>query len=174
MTESDDKPSAKNLENVITIEREQLNTCLDIEQKVVETMQKRLADSAIKLAQSAYLEALSDGTATIDLDKNGNCGIFGAETGKRDPFHWACSTLHDPHYQALLDGKDPGQTNVQTQWGFTKGILSTMAEGLYAVVAGPFYILLGAWIGGTLRFTQLQRKNAAKRGEKYPSNSPED
>lgn len=165
MTEQDDPPSAKNLENV---ENPTFGTVGGIDR----------SNNAISMKPSPYrLQPIlnEDGGIDFKLEVDpGNCGIFGAETGKRDPFHWACSTLHDPHYQALLDGKDPGRTNVQTQWDFTKGILSTMAEGLYAVVTGPFYILFGAVLGGSLRFTQLQRRKAAKEGKPWPKNETED
>lgn len=161
----DEPPSAKNLENA---ENPTFGTVGGIDR----------SNNAISMKPSPYrLQPIlnEDGGIDFKLEVDpGYCGIFGAETGKRDPFHWACSTLHDPHYQALLDGKDPGRTNVQTQWDFTKGILSTMAEGLYAVVTGPFYILFGAVLGGSLRFTQLQRRKAAKEGKPWSSNTPED
>lgn len=166
---TDDKPSAKNLEMVVCMDKDAIADSKNPE--FIKLIQSRLKHANETLANDTMRIALSDGTSSLDENY---CGIFGAETGKRDPFHWVCSTLHDPRYQALLDGKDPGRTNVQTQWDFTKGILSTMAEGLYAVVTGPFYILFGAVLGGSLRFTQLQRRAAAKEGKPWTDNEPED
>ena len=173
----DDRTSAKNLENVLREFRPDPVSVVvyeetsDMTPELLRLMRERIASASRTIASNAMRQAFSEGTSTIDV---GQCGIFGVEMGEKDPHHWACSTLHDPYYQALLDGKDPGKSNAGVQWQFTKGILGNMAQGLYAVISGPFYIVFGALLGGTLRFTQLQYRNDAKRGIKPPSNTPED
>lgn len=183
MTEQDDPPSAKNLERIrlepapkaegvkITIERDVLEASLDSEKRIIETMQKRLADSTLKLAQSAYLEALSDGTATINVDE-GYCGL-GIETGKHDPWWKRVCQPHDAHYNALKAGK-PDTSNVKAQAEFATGILKGMAEGAWMLISGPFYLVFGGLIGGTLRYTQLQRRKATKEGKPWPKNEGTD
>lgn len=140
MTEHDDPPSAKNLENVETV--------VTLSGKVIE------ASRQVLIVDPGY------------------CGL-GIETGKHDPWWKRVCQPHDAHFNALKAGK-PDTSNVKAQAEFASGILKGMAEGAWMLISGPFYLVFGGLIGGTLRYTQLQRRQAAKEGKPWPSNTPED
>lgn len=112
----------------------------------------------------------SDPKQTLMVDE-GYCGLSPLTTGKRDPY-WPRCAGHDVHYEKLKAG-NPDKSNMQVQAEFAKGVLSTAASGLYAFLTAPIYLVIGC-IGGMARWTQLEYRNMKARGEKRPSNTPED
>ena len=148
-----DRPSAKNLENVI-----------------IDPTPKQRDDVGWEPVKEIILpEDFFYGGVRIGKEDPGYCGAFGVETGPRDP-HWPACAIHDPAFVELLDGKTPNESSIRTQWNFTKQILRNAVSGLYAVVSAPVYILLGVGVG-VLRWNQLSYRNNAKRGIKPPEQS---
>lgn len=86
----------------------------------------------------------------------GYCGLFGIETGERDPF-WksgACQD-HDKETAANRDGK-PYTTNSETALKFMGRTLYTGAaevvEGVYAGAMAVPYALIGGGVGFLMWF----------------------
>ena len=92
-----------------------------------------------------------------DKKDPGYCGLDPLTTGPEDPF-WrdgVCQS-HDKEYEELKVG-NPDQSNWVTQRNLATGILGTMARGVYSIVAGPVYLVVGV-LGGAARWAYLSRK----------------
>jgi hypothetical protein len=91
--------------------------------------------------------------ASTDKKDPGHCGLPPIETGEWDPF-WPECAKHDEEYIKLKEGKET-KSNLETQTDFAAGVFVTMAQGAYALLAGPAYILIGS-LGGALRWLQIK------------------
>ena len=93
-------------------------------------------------------------TKLFPIDDPGFCGMAPLQTGKWDPFWKSACQNHDKAYNSLKLGLNNGDGGLEVFGQFVSNIGLEMAKGAYAVVAGPFYILIGG-VGGLLRWFQL-------------------
>jgi hypothetical protein len=86
-----------------------------------------------------------------------SCGVAPFETGAWDPYTPTACAPHDAEYDELIQGQKTDETNLETQLDFVKNASIVAAKGLYAVVAFPVYVTVGA-IGGFFRWAYLAAK----------------
>lgn len=164
---TDDKPSAKNLENVGFYKVYTCPICGEGHEA-----KYTYKDTSMLLCPKAKEDEIRGYSIPEDFYKDpGFCGLDPLTTGKRDPY-WPRCKAHDVHYEKLK-AASPDKSNMQVQAEFAKGVLSTAASGLYAFLTAPIYLVIGC-IGGMARWTQLEYRNMKARGEKPPKNYPED
>lgn len=167
----DDKPSAKNLENV-EVMKQRVPIAFEINGQRFDILPEEIpSDWTLRKIEISLPGIERSKTSFTRSQDPGYCGLDPLVTGKRDPY-WPRCKAHDVHYEKLK-AASPDKTNMQVQAEFAKGVLSTAASGLYAFLTAPIYLIVGC-IGGMARWTQLERRNAKARGEEYPSNTPED
>jgi len=86
----------------------------------------------------------------------GYCGLAPLETGKWDPFWQIACKRHDRAFDKLKAG-NPDKTGLQVTGEFMGDVIAGAAEGLYAVVTAPIYLLVGG-LGGLVRWNSISMK----------------
>lgn len=98
------------------------------------------------------------GTVWPDIwDDPAYCGLDPVTTGPWDPFWKRTCKPHDTAFAALKTGYK-GNSPFKVFGSFVGSTLETMAQGAYALAAGPAYILIGG-VGGLLRWAQIKLEN---------------
>ena len=94
-------------------------------------------------------------------DDPGYCGLEPFTTGPWDPYLPNACTPHDQDMQSQKDGKLL-RSPFNTAGRFIKNSAIVAAKGLYAVVAFPVYVIIGAIGGLILGNSRLTKEDVEK------------